>query len=534
MTDYARQIDLYHPKTVSFARQIDLDYGALNALAAQVDLDYLAASVEFARQIDLDHEALDYYPLARQIDLVYLADAGAQAATVAYNIAVDGEQLASVTGLDFVFTRLTYKHSMTLTLVDPEDYGACAIGEGVDISLAGVEIPMIVTGRKRNRAIDGWTYTVTLESPVALLDYPFAAQQSGYLTGTASAIATTLAGTLALGWDTVNWPITGELLDASEKTKRELLTTLAEVPGGLLRSEFDGGIMVEPDYPVAVNLWATATPDYTVDMVTKCTGETAGSVTGKIYNAVYVGTSETDDSATTVSITTEDQDDGSVLVRVYTVPWDEDVTFDQTGGSAVSVERVGDVIADQEELVGVVDGEGKVSLPCYSLDSYSYQADGLGAVTMEEDGSFTTAVVDESLVNISYKSRSRNFIIRSTSGDDVLVVAESDDSTSDDTLLVFRSPADSYGEAIYDQLLTSQAVKRERGRNFIDASCSRRETVQVTVVFTELYRPGALVAVNDPEDGVWIGLLQEQSGSITMSGDELTITSTLTLEREEL
>ena len=531
LTDISRQIDLYHPRMVIVSSQFDIDYSGLSAITVQVDLDY-AATGGVVAQVDLDYEGLENTLVSSQVDLLYLGDPGSILSDVAWGIEIDGTPLESITNIEFVFTVQAYKHTASVTLADLDDYARCQVGDTLSLVLVEETIPMMIVDRGRNRSVDGWLYTISLESPGAVLDYPFSSQISGYLTGTASVIASTLSGVVPLSWSTVNWPIAGEIMDAADRTPRELLTALADTSGGLLRSEFDGSLTVEPDYPVPVTSWDATVADYTINTVTQMESDSVSGDLTPIYNAVYVGSSSTESDSISISIATEAQDDGSVLARVYTVPWDDDNDFDQTGGSAVSVERIGDVVQQHTELVEVVGGEGSVSLPALSLVSYSYQADALGTLTLDSDGHFTTSVAAESLVSVTYQSKSRNYLLRSTTGDDLQIVAESEDSAgSDDTIFVSRTPGGSVGDAIYDQLLTNDAVRRERGRNFIDASCSLRESVQLSVFFTQLYRPGSLVEINDPVDGIWKGLLREQSGSIAITDNSLSVSSTLTVER---
>lgn len=513
-----------------------LGYQISTKQASGWDLGYLiAAPEERASGWELGYQITDRDEHVSGWNLGYLFESGARDIALSYDVTVGGARLESVYHISFKNTFLSYKHSATLSMSGPADVLLCPRGEVVVLSLMGTDIEMIAVSAGRTRSGEGWVYTVELESPACLLDAPFASQLAGEYAGPAAVIGASVAGSFPLSWDTVSWPISAGLLDGSDRTPRAMLTMLAETAGGRLRSEFDGSATVAPDYPVQLSLWSAAAATYTINNVQDLDSDSVTQSTGVLYNAVEVGTSAADDSSTTIKQDTVAGNDGSVTVRVHMVPWDSGVVFEQTGGAAVSVELLGDVTRTETETVQLVDGVGSVGFPVVSVISYDYSEDDLGTLTVEADGSVSSAILDESLVEVTYTTRSRNFRLTSTTGDDVLVVSETVDfATVGSSILVRTGAGDMEADGIFEELLTTDAVRRERGRNYLDAVSSRRETVTMQCPLTAIYRPGELVQVVDPVDGSWIGLLHEQLVELGIAGDTLTATSQLTIEREAM
>ena len=98
------------------------------------------------------------------------------------------------------------------------------------------------------------------------------------------------------------------------------------------------------------------------------------------------------------------------------------------------------------------------------------------------------------------------------------------------SVIVERLPADRQGRDISDQLVTSDLVAIERGRNEIDANCCSRELVTGTGPLQGYLRPGHLVEVADSEQQMWRGMIR--SCAITVSRDNNQFSADVNLEIE--
>lgn len=96
-----------------------------------------------------------------------------------------------------------------------------------------------------------------------------------------------------------------------------------------------------------------------------------------------------------------------------------------------------------------------------------------------------------------------------------------------------RPPANKQGPDITDQLLSSEAQARERGRVEIDANCSNRTIVSGTCVIHSYMQPGKMVQVTDLEKGNYMAMLRSFSLSINRQKDSFKATTNVILERDE-
>lgn len=98
-------------------------------------------------------------------------------------------------------------------------------------------------------------------------------------------------------------------------------------------------------------------------------------------------------------------------------------------------------------------------------------------------------------------------------------------------VLVQRPPADQQGPDISDNLITSEPVAVERGRNEIDRNSSSREIVTGSGALRAFLQPGSLIEVMDFEAGPWRGMVTGFSLSVTRSETEFSADTNLTVER---
>lgn len=84
---------------------------------------------------------------------------------------------------------------------------------------------------------------------------------------------------------------------------------------------------------------------------------------------------------------------------------------------------------------------------------------------------------------------------------------------------------------ISDQLLTTEAAARERGRVELDKVYSNRYNMDLSLTSFEFHQPGQLVEVYDG-DLAYVGLLKSISLSFSMDNDAISVSSQARVERE--
>jgi len=99
------------------------------------------------------------------------------------------------------------------------------------------------------------------------------------------------------------------------------------------------------------------------------------------------------------------------------------------------------------------------------------------------------------------------------------------------SLLVERGAGDKRGEDITDELITSDIVAQERGRNEIEYNYSDREEVTTTGPFSGFLRPGKLAEVADSEGVIFRGMIKSCAIEFSFSGGEFAADTSLEIER---
>jgi hypothetical protein len=401
----------------------DLPYGSLVGVISVASCPYLfgAGTGPVIQQTDLSYRVADKVQLAGQTDLPYWGDASAAIVAPTSACTIGGMAVDHL-AIDLSWGRDQYTISATVTLADAADYALAQVGTSIVLTMQGTDYHLKIESRQRQRSHGEWTYTVSCLSPAAWLDAPYSATINGAQTGLASVIASTLSGQVSLAWATVDWTLAAGDLFATDQTQLALIRQLAAAPGGVLLSLPDGSLVVEPAYPVAVNLWpqsaASAVIRESMDVLSA--GETDDHRPG--YN-VFLITDQVS-AADTLRIDPESESALVSLLRVYQTPWEDDFDFRHTGGNWVQLEDLGIEQRQVSEVVEFVAGEGRTQYPIYSLDSATWQQVNLGAVSFVETGTLTASVEGESLLALTYTTRCRKYRARDSQSEQVQFVAE--------------------------------------------------------------------------------------------------------------
>lgn len=311
-----------------------------------------------------------------------------------------------------------------LVLAAEADYLACAIGDPLTITIttswATETYSLVITSPRISEEWGNIQYQVEAQSPAVRLDAPWAEAVEGELTGMASAIAATIAAPLAIDWHTVDWEIPPSTWIASGDSPLALLKQLAAAVGAVVQSRADGSLVVLPEVPLPITGWDAATPDHTLVETEDCftTGSTPELRSG--YNRFVVGNAAGSNQGERIE---EEQVSASVrLVRVYQVPWLDDFDLVHTGGGWVQLEPMGIEERQIEETVEIVAGGGRTQYPCVSVVATAWQQTSLGAITVAEDGTVSSATPAESLLALTYTTRCRMWRVRDPNNESLQVV----------------------------------------------------------------------------------------------------------------
>jgi hypothetical protein len=316
----------------------------------------------------------------------------------------------------------------TISLGDLADYQRCRDLCPVVVQVAinggaAEEYHLVQTSARIDERHGEARYEVQAESALVLLGAPYAEPVSvEEYTGAASVIATTLCAPLSLAWQTVDWTLPAGAMVAAGETPLALLKRLAAAVGAVVQAQPDGSVRIEPEYPISLPAWPTATPDL-VWIETERSEQVAGQPERRAgYNKYLIG--ETLTAADSLRLEEETISETVKLVRGYQVPWTGLFALVHTGGSWVQVEDLGIETRQETETVEIVAGEGRVRYPIQSRDSVRWLHTTLGALTVSEDGTVRADMAGQSLCEVTYTTRCRRWRVRDGRNESLQLVAE--------------------------------------------------------------------------------------------------------------
>jgi hypothetical protein len=293
------------------------------------------------------------------------------------------------------------------------------------ITVDGNEFIFKVTPKpSRNRSAPGIeSYSVKGSSPAILLDRPFSIPILEQLEpGMASSICEDLSliKGIDFSWDINDFYIPANILYANNETPIEIIRKIVAAPGAILQSDPDGSLHVRKFYPFSVPQWLSEAPKFHLTDSDNFFTLSEESETRLGYNKFTI--SDQLNSTTGLVYKEKQISDYVKEVHVFQTPWDGvERPFENSGGTWVLSEPLG-VISEliENEEVEIVAGTGKTQNPIYDLSHPPiYKQRQLGTITFGEDGTITTEVDGQSLVNLTYITKYWSYKVTDTQKDRV-------------------------------------------------------------------------------------------------------------------
>ena len=373
-----RALDLQWDAHRPARRSLRLQWGAAPRIRRAVHLMWTAAGQQAAS------------------DATAITIAGRPVHPIAIRITEDADQVAITAVLEFAAPL-------------PSDQAEA--GAAVVIDIWGIRYALLVESYSRSREFSMRSWTLTAASPAYRLQSRYAdavtAGPAG-LTGQASGIARTLAAGIPLDWRLVDWQVQPLRLTPGGESPLDVLRNLVSAVGGVLTSERSGMLVALPWPPHRPDQWPGRVAAE-IDSVSAMIRVSDSPDERGLYNAVTVS----DDAAAGDLRIEEDASKriGSrAEVLVYQVPWQDDFDVRHCGDRFVVLRDLGVEERVEEEMLEVVDGQAKTRYPIYAVLAVRWNKIDLGAITPAEDGTITTAVPEESLLYLTYKTRARRLL----------------------------------------------------------------------------------------------------------------------------
>lgn len=480
----------------------DLPWSYTTPARAVLDLPW--SSVSHARAaLDLPWETLAYQPARAAIDLLWSHEPETAPAPVTPEEVVlrrGGERIALL-DLTISGDEDSWLWSFTAEIADPADWARLRRGDSLTVELAGQTFGFLVDAPALRDSGDAFGLSISGRSPTQALETGAAAvtvapgQTAAQIAGPLCA-----AAGLVLDWDTVDWPIPGDQLGSQTQAPIAVIEQLAAAVGAVVQSSPDGGTLrVRPRHAIPPWAYAGASPAHTLTEYDHALDLSDDYEHRPGWDSIDIlGTEAAATEPGQTEWNWEEEPDGAArLVRLYVVPWREAVSLRQTAAGHAAVVYQGARSAALVETVEIVDGAGRVGKPCHGVTANAWLYEDLGAITVTEAGEIAADVGEDSLLRITYSTRYHEWRVSGDAAEVQLVVEgeESDASalpTSRITVQVGSgtNPAD----PIVDALLSTPAVKRERGLQELAEQSSARRVLSLEVpLLGALYLPGELI-----------------------------------------
>lgn len=257
-----------------------------------------------------------------------------------------------------------------------------------------------------------FTYGIEAKSRAILLDFPYAKQiaDDSLLPGNASELVVALA---ALEGESISWNLdvdpylTENEVSLAGDSPKDAIRNIANAYGGYIKSMPDGSISVEKSFLYDTDKYYE--PDVSIATVISSGTDVAQyqSYTDdrEGYNKFSLDSSET---STGYTLESTEVSSTKKHVKAYKVPWDSAtvdlITSESTNISINFLGEVEELIT--EERIEIVEGSGSVSKPVYGTVTPNYNdSANLGAITATEDGTISTAIAENTLVDLSYYTK---------------------------------------------------------------------------------------------------------------------------------
>lgn len=319
--------------------------------------------------------------------------------------------------------------------------------------------------------------------------------------------AEAVAGT-AINWGIVDWSIPGGALAFTDTTPMEIIRTIVTAAGGIVLTDPDGSLRVQPKFPVSVPLWNSVYPAFTLrDAEHNLSIQESDTPIVRVNRVLVRGVIPNESTGQFLSAEVDANHrnitGGMALVNVYSAPLVGNFVVTSTVGSVtnrgvVTKEHSEDLHFNQSK-------SATLSKPASSITSTVWIGTNLGNLTLGQDKiTMSTAASGNGVARVNYRSNPMQYGINlpmTMNGlreypVQVQVTATSNDGDAGNAETYLRGDGEFSGVDVIDPILTSSAVRRARGISEIDAGESLREVTLGCIHIPNL-RIGHMVEVHD-------------------------------------
>lgn len=388
-----------------FISYIDEQYRINPEVRSWVNELYAVCSKAFNSQINLNYDLMANNPTLKWFDEIYAINADSVIEEQSLIVTIDGVRVYPF-HVNFEINRGSFKAFAEVHLADQESYllavenqSVLRIQDGIDDLYFQVEVP-------RELATPGeTTYLVPAESKSRILERTEGLTEQ-FDSDLASNIVTELAGRygISVSWEIDDWMVKAETLYANDETPYQIIKKLTDIPKAKLQPNPSGDLRVVKNMETDTTLWSTAAPTYYMTDQRNFFQTSEDVIERPGYNKYRI--SDYEQANYSAFLEEEEVSSSKKILKGYKIPYTgKDLILGHSGGSWVTIESFGWTEESITETIEIIQGSGNVSKPIYAKTDHDYKQTNLGAITYNEDGTITTEIVGQALVEITYTTK---------------------------------------------------------------------------------------------------------------------------------
>lgn len=299
----------------------------------------------------------------------------------------------------------SWLQSFSADILDISDWQALAGNPEVTISIGAYAWKMRVEGRNKSLGFGSQAFSISGRSRSAVLAKGVAVPVNQEWTSTtAKTIIQTLcdAAGIALNFQIPDWPLTA--YSANARYPIDIISELVQAPGAVLYTADDSTLLVLPAYKAAPSRYAESIPDAVINSNDDELQSSHRYIQRDDYDSIDVG-NESAGSENQLSVSLKSEPHGAgIKVRIYVVPFKK-LTLQHSATGHLALVYRGIKTEKVTETIEIIEGKGSLSGSFYGLQSTSWRYANLGSVSILEDGTVTSSVKGQSLVEITYTTK---------------------------------------------------------------------------------------------------------------------------------
>ena len=399
---------------------IDEPYKIFSNIISIVNEIYAITGTTIQKSIEIPYGIFNYEKVMTQIDLPYpLLSGDSYLITPTASMTVEGQNIDFI-ALDINAGMDSYCITGTVALASEADYINCAYLNSVVCIINGENYSFFIEIKEKQESNEGTAYSLSLLSPTAKLDAPYAKTivdplPNGIYAKTLVEQMAAIEG-ITVDYQILDWFLPSFAISINDETPLTVIKKVVNSVGAIVQSKPNGELLIISEYPISPKDWNAIIPSTILDKAKDLLSIKEVNEINTGFNAFII--SDQGSSSDNIFLKEENIDETTKIIKGFRIPFnDGEFDLETSGGIQVTIDKYQypieetiPVVKKQEdeewEYIEFIDWVGNTSYPIYGIVDYDWIEEDLGAFQISENGTLTiinqNAVPSESLLKIKY------------------------------------------------------------------------------------------------------------------------------------